>query len=241
MADKPQPYAQDTAPPILALADWLGDPVAPAKFPQTKLRWRNDRAAAGVALDQLSDGDWLAHFGRFEPLPGNLERPLALRYHGHQFRMYNPEIGDGRGFLYAQLRAADGRLMDLGTKGSGQTPYSRTADGRLTLKGAVRELLATEMLEALGVDTSKTFSIVETGEELMRVSAIIKAFSARQVPYLTNGLRSPSESSPNPSNVHSAWMLPLGETGTFLMRNPGDVSDLRLNSTSVAFRSMSRR
>ena len=168
MADKPQPYAQDTAPPILALADWLGDPVAPAKFPQTKLRWRNDRAAAGVALDQLSDGDWLAHFGRFEPLPGNLERPLALRYHGHQFRMYNPEIGDGRGFLYAQLRAADGHLMDLGTKGSGQTPYSRTADGRLTLKGAVRELLATEMLEALGVDTSKTFSIVETGEELMR-------------------------------------------------------------------------
>ena len=168
MADKPQPYAQDTAPPILALADWLGDPVAPATFPQTKLRWRNDRAAASVGLDHLSDNDWVAHFGRFEPLRGNLERPLALRYHGHQFRVYNPEIGDGRGFLYAQLRAADGRLMDLGTKGSGQTPYSRTADGRLTLKGAVRELLATEMLEALGVDTSKTFSIIETGEELMR-------------------------------------------------------------------------
>ena len=168
MADKPQPYAQDTAPPILALADWLGDPVDPAKFPQTKLRWRNDRAAASVGLDHLSDIEWVTHFGRFEPLPGNLEHPLALRYHGHQFRVYNPEIGDGRGFLYAQLRAADGRLMDLGTKGSGQTPYSRTADGRLTLKGAVRELLATEMLEALGVDTSKTFSIIETGEELMR-------------------------------------------------------------------------
>ena len=168
MADKPQPYAQDTAPPILALADWLGDPVAPARFPQTKLRWRNDRAAASVGLDHLSDIEWVTHFGRFEPLPDNLERPLALRYHGHQFRVYNPEIGDGRGFLFAQMRAADGRLMDLGTKGSGQTPYSRTADGRLTLKGAVRELLATEMLEALGVDTSKTFSIIETGEELMR-------------------------------------------------------------------------
>ncbi len=107
-------------------------------------------------------------FGRFEPLPGNLPQPLALRYHGHQFRVYNPEIGDGRGFTFAQLRDGADRLLDLGTKGSGLTPYSRTADGRLTLKGAVREILATEMLEALGVNTSKTFSVIETGEELHR-------------------------------------------------------------------------
>ena len=39
---------------------------------------------------------------------------------------------------------------------------------RLTLKGGVREILATEMLEALGVNTSKTFSIIETGEQLIR-------------------------------------------------------------------------
>ena len=38
----------------------------------------------------------------------------------------------------------------------------------MTLKGAVREILATEMLEALGVYTSKTFSVIETGEPLMR-------------------------------------------------------------------------
>ena len=62
----------------------------------------------------------------------------------------------------------DGRLLDFGTKGSGRTPWSRTADGRLTLKGGVREILATEMLEALGVDTSKSFSLIETGEDLMR-------------------------------------------------------------------------
>ena len=93
---------------------------------------------------------------------------LPLRYDGHQFRVYNPEIGDGPGFLFAQLRDGAGRLLDLGTKGSGQTPYSRFGDGRLTLKGGVRELLATEMLEALGVDTSKTFSLFETGEALER-------------------------------------------------------------------------
>ena len=58
--------------------------------------------------------------------------------------------------------------MDLGTKGSGQTRWSRSGDGRLTLKGGVRELLATHMLEALGVYTSKTFSLIETGEDLYR-------------------------------------------------------------------------
>jgi uncharacterized protein YdiU (UPF0061 family) len=146
----------------------IADPVAAADFPQAILRYRNDRAAASVGLEGLSDDEWIAHFGRFSALEGSLPRPLALRYHGHQFRQYNPDIGDGRGFLFAQLRDDAGRLLDLGTKGSGQTPYSRFGDGRLTLKGGVREILATEMLEALGVNTSKTLSLIETGEALER-------------------------------------------------------------------------
>jgi serine/tyrosine/threonine adenylyltransferase len=146
----------------------IGDPVSAANFPKTILRFRNDKAAASVGLDALSDADWVKHFGRFTPLPDNMPFPLALRYHGHQFRHYNPDIGDGRGFLFAQLRDDAGRLLDLGTKGSGTTPYSRAGDGRLTLKGGVREILATEMLQALGVNTSKTFSLIETGEQLVR-------------------------------------------------------------------------
>ncbi|MEE1613590.1 protein adenylyltransferase SelO [Microvirga sp. CF3016] len=145
------------------------DIVRPAEFPQHVLRYRNQRWAERVGLGSLSDEEWIDHFGRFSPLPGNFEEPLALRYHGHQFRTYNPHLGDGRGFLFAQLHdVQDGRLLDLGTKGSGQTPWSRHADGRLTLKGGVREILATEMLEALGVETSKSFSLIETGEELER-------------------------------------------------------------------------
>lgn len=160
------PYSPD--PKITSLGEKIGDPVSAAKFPKTILRFRNDRWAQTVGLQSLTDTEWTSHFGAFQPLANNLEQPLALRYHGHQFQNYNPQIGDGRGFLFAQMRDHLGRLMDLGTKGSGQTPYSRDGDGRLTLKGAVRELLATEMLEALGVNTSKTFSIIETGEELWR-------------------------------------------------------------------------
>jgi serine/tyrosine/threonine adenylyltransferase len=164
----PQAKAYRADPAILEVADFLGDPVDGADFPQAILRYRNDRAAETIGLGDLADGQWIAHFGRFQPLPDNLTRPLALRYHGHQFRQYNPDIGDGRGFLFAQMRDEKGQLLDLATKGSGQTPYSRFGDGRLTLKGAVREILATEMLEALGVETSKTFSVIETGEALHR-------------------------------------------------------------------------
>lgn len=153
---------------VLDLGPTFYDPVAPADFPATVVRFRNDRAAAEVGLDGLSDADWVRHFGRFAPLPDSLATPLALRYHGHQFRVYNPDLGDGRGFLFAQCRDSRDRLMDLGTKGSGTTPWSRAGDGRLTLKGAVREVLATEMLQALGVDTSRTLSVVETGENLHR-------------------------------------------------------------------------
>ena len=151
----------------MELGEDFYDPVQPADFPKTKLRYKDEAAAKTIDLT-LQDEDWVKHFGRFEGLDNNLKQPLALRYHGHQFQTYNPDIGDGRGFLFAQLRDEAGRLMDLGTKGSGQTPYSRRGDGRLTLLGGIREVLATRYLESMGVNTSKSFCLIETGEALQR-------------------------------------------------------------------------
>lgn len=153
--------------PIFELGPDFYDPVKPAAFPEAYLRYRNQEAARFAGLDSLSETEWQKHFWTFAPLPGNLQEPLALRYHGHQFMHYNHELGDGRGFLFAQF-PANHTWYDLGTKGSGTTPYSRDGDGRLTLKGAYREALATELLQSLGVNTSKTFSIFETGESLIR-------------------------------------------------------------------------
>lgn len=166
MAFDPQAYRPETS--LLSLGDAFYDQVEGAAFPQTIIRFRNERAATQIGLGAMDDGLWAEHFGLFKPLPGSLTHPLALRYHGHQFRTYNPDIGDGRGFTFAQLRDDQGRLMDLGTKGSGTTPWSRFGDGRLTLKGGVREVLASEMLEALNVPTSRSFSLIETGEALRR-------------------------------------------------------------------------
>ncbi len=142
------------------------DAVKPAAFPKHILRFRNDDVLRqiGLSAEAVSDRDFIEAFGEF----AGHEPFLALRYHGYQFRSYNPFIGDGRGFLYGQVRGQNGKLYDFGTKGSGPTPYSRGGDGRLTLKGGVREVLASEALHALGVNTSRTLSLIETGESLHR-------------------------------------------------------------------------
>ena len=151
---------------IQDLGEGFFDPVKPADFNLVGVRYFDDALSQSIGLD-LSTEQVVDHFLRFESLPDSLNEPLALRYHGHQFRHYNPDIGDGRGFLFAQC-VADGKLLDFGTKGSGTTPFSRSGDGRLTLLGGVREVLASNYLHGMGVNTSRAFALIETDEALQR-------------------------------------------------------------------------
>jgi serine/tyrosine/threonine adenylyltransferase len=141
----PNPFCTLPYEPALeSLGEDYGDRVTAEAFPQHTLRFRNNDLLPKIGLDPqaVTDDHFIEAFGMFAcPQPA-----IALRYHGYQFGEYNPRLGDGRGFLYGQVRGTDGELYDFGTKGSGRTPYSRTADGRLTLKGGVREVLAAEML-----------------------------------------------------------------------------------------------
>ncbi|NER93949.1 MAG: YdiU family protein [Symploca sp. SIO1B1] len=153
-------------PALESLGSDYFDEVVAAEFPGHILRYRNDQLLPQLGLEptEVQDADFIQTFGKFVGV-----RPfLALRYHGYQFGEYNSRLGDGRGFLYGQVRGNDGKLYDFGTKGSGNTPYSRSADGRLTLKGGVREVLAAEALHYLGVRTSRCLSLIETGESLWR-------------------------------------------------------------------------
>ncbi|MGL5035153.1 MAG: protein adenylyltransferase SelO family protein, partial [Microcystaceae cyanobacterium] len=96
------------------------DIVNAASFPQHHLRWRNDDLLPKLGIDPQQTQDW--HFTEAFGLFQGIRPFLALRYHGYQFGEYNPFLGDGRGFLYGQVRGIDGELYDFGTKGSGQTP-----------------------------------------------------------------------------------------------------------------------
>ncbi|MEM6502080.1 MAG: YdiU family protein [Cyanobacteria bacterium P01_C01_bin.89] len=156
----------DFEPAFASLGEDYFDVVKAATFPKHTLRFRNDALLSRFELTPqgVSDQHFIEAFGQFcdrEPL-------IAMGYHGYQFGYYNPQLGDGRGFLYGQVRGQDGELYDLATKGSGSTPYSRGGDGRLTLKGGVREVLASELLARLKVRTSRCVCLIETGEELWR-------------------------------------------------------------------------
>ena len=53
-------------------------------------------------------------------------------------------------------------------QGAGETPYSRSADGRAVLRSSVREFIASEALAALGIPTTRALSLVTTGAKVLR-------------------------------------------------------------------------
>ena len=81
------------------LPSGFSDPVRPAEFPRLELRYWNHPWANRVGMADFSAEDRAKYFGKFQSLPGCQPEPLAMRYHGHQFRHCNSQLGDGRGFL----------------------------------------------------------------------------------------------------------------------------------------------
>ncbi len=93
---------------------------------------------------------------------------LAMAYSGHQFGHWSGQLGDGRARLAGEVRAIDGALYELQLKGSGRTPFSRGGDGKATLGSVMREYIVSEAMAALGVPSSRSLSIVTTGEHIQR-------------------------------------------------------------------------
>jgi hypothetical protein len=60
------------------------------------------------------------------------------------------------------------RNLHPNLQGAGRTPYSRFADGRAVLRSSIREYVASEAMQALGVPTTRALSLVATGDEVMR-------------------------------------------------------------------------
>jgi uncharacterized protein YdiU (UPF0061 family) len=89
-------------------------------------------------------------------------------YSGHQFGVYNPRLGDGRGLLLGEVVNAAGEHWDLHLKGAGQTPYSRMGDGRAVLRSSIREFLASEYLHALGIPTSRALCVTGSSTPVWR-------------------------------------------------------------------------
>lgn len=94
-------------------------------------------------------------------------RSYAMCYGGHQFGNWAGQLGDGRAITIADLLVNNSPLS-LQLKGSGQTPYSRRADGIAVLRSSIREYLCSEAMHNLGIATTRALSIVKTGDHVLR-------------------------------------------------------------------------
>ncbi len=140
--------------------------VTPTPLQNCRLIHKNPLVAGQLGLDlkATSEQDWLQLAGQ---QPGESFKPLAMKYTGHQFGQYNPELGDGRGLLLTEIKHND-CLWDLHVKGSGKTPYSRFGDGRAVLRSSIREYLAGEALNGLGIATTRALALFTSDEQVMR-------------------------------------------------------------------------
>ncbi|EKO3859582.1 YdiU family protein [Vibrio harveyi] len=94
--------------------------------------------------------------------------PLAMKYAGHQFGVYNPDLGDGRGLLLAEMQHQNGTWFDIHLKGAGLTPYSRMGDGRAVLRSTIREYLCSEAMAGLGIPTTRALGMMDSDTPVYR-------------------------------------------------------------------------
>ncbi|MEO0906051.1 MAG: YdiU family protein [Pseudomonadota bacterium] len=106
-------------------------------------------------------------------------QPVATAYAGHQFGRYASLLGDGRAVLLGEVVTPGEGRIDLQLKGSGTTPFSDGADGKLAIGPALREYVVSEAMHALGVPTTRSLGVALTGDIVERDTDLPGAILAR--------------------------------------------------------------
>ena len=119
----------------------------------------------GLSAEDLTSKDFLEVFSGARVPDG--ARPYAMCYGGHQFGNWAGQLGDGRAINLCEVEHQNKRWT-LQLKGAGETPYSRTADGLAVLRSSLREHLCSEAMFHLGVPTTRSLSLIVTGDDVMR-------------------------------------------------------------------------
>jgi uncharacterized protein YdiU (UPF0061 family) len=152
----------------LELPDSFYTRVQPSPLTGARLVCFNHRLAEEMGFHTSTPEEWTQVGAGAELLEGM--DPVAMKYTGHQFGMYNPELGDGRGLLLWETVGPDDRRWDWHLKGAGTTPYSRFGDGRAVLRSTIREYLCSEAMEGLGIPTTRALFMVSAKDPVRRES-----------------------------------------------------------------------
>lgn len=178
----PHAFYSDVSPQPLESINWLiwnGTLATQLRFPSSADNSMLEWLSGAKVPDQFS--------------------PLAMKYAGHQFGAYNPDLGDGRGLLLCELNDENNQVYDLHLKGAGRTPYSRMGDGRAVLRSTIREYLCSEAMAGLNIPTTRALGIIdsetpvyresqETGALLLRVAKTHIRFGHFEHFFYTNQL-----------------------------------------------------
>lgn len=119
----------------------------------------------GLSEKDILSEDFLNTFSGNTVYPNT--KPYALAYAGHQFGNWAGQLGDGRAINLTEV-VHNNKSYTLQLKGAGPTPYSRTADGFAVLRSSIREHLCAEAMHYLGVPTTRSLSLMLSGDPVLR-------------------------------------------------------------------------
>lgn len=119
----------------------------------------------GLKAEELNTEWFLNVFSGKEIFPNT--HPFAMAYAGHQFGHWAGQLGDGRAINLTEVLCNKQRFM-LQLKGAGPTPYSRSGDGYAVLRSSIREHLCSEAMHYLGIPTTRSLSLIGTGDLVAR-------------------------------------------------------------------------
>lgn len=145
---------------------WSGVEPTPVAAPRPIAYSREMAATLGIAEADIASPEFAQLFGGNALSDGM--QPYAANYGGHQFGHWAGQLGDGRAITLGETIDNAGKRWELQLKGAGQTPYSRSADGRAVLRSSIREFLCSEAMHHLGVPTTRALCLIGTGEDVER-------------------------------------------------------------------------
>lgn len=128
---------------------------------------------------EASDTEFLKWLNGEKTLPG--EQRISTRYAGHQFGVWAGQLGDGRAISLGEIMTKEGRL-EIQTKGSGLTPFSRMGDGKAVVRSSVREYLCSEAMAGLGIPTTRVLALLTGEDPVYRETVERSAVVARVFP-----------------------------------------------------------
>ena len=148
----------------------------PVKKPELILLNKNLAEKLNLDFSDLNNKELSELFsGNFLPEGSN---SLAQAYAGHQFGHFTM-LGDGRAVLIGEHLSKKKERFDIQFKGSGKTAFSRNGDGRAALGPMLREYILSEAMYGLNIPTTRSLTVVKTGEEVIRETSLPGAILTR--------------------------------------------------------------